>query len=41
MIYFNGFALKGEEKFFEEQLKNPSYALNSDYLIKGVGHLLR
>jgi len=32
MIYFNGFALKGEEKFFEEQL------INSDFCVAGFSY---
>lgn len=32
MIYFNGFALKGEEKFFEEQL------IKSDFSVAGFSY---
>jgi len=32
MIYFNGFALKGEEKFFEEQL------IKSDFCVAGFSY---
>ena len=32
MIYFNGFALKDEEKFFEEQL------INSDFCVAGFSY---
>ena len=32
MIYFNGFALKGEEKFFEEQL------INSNFCVAGFSY---